>query len=425
MDVLILIALVVLNGLFAMSEIALVAARRSRLTRMAEEGDRSAAAALSLQESPTAFLSTIQIGITSIGVLNGMVGEAVLAEPLAHRLQVLGLAGETASIAATALVAVGITYVSIVLGELVPKRLGQFDPEGTARRVARSIRLLSRLAYPFVRLLAVSTESILFLAGQKLPPAPAATEEEIHALLEEGAEAGAIEPGERDMVRNVLRLDRRPVGSLMIPRVDIDYLDLLSPTEDNLRHIRQSRHSRFPVCRGGLGEVVGIVTAKQILDPVLEGGALDIAPLVQAGLFVPETMTGLALLEHFRATGGQMALIVDEYGEVQGLVTLQDVLGAVAGEMAPGDGTEARAQALPDGSWRFDGLIAIPDFQDRLGLRSVPEEERGRYHTLGGYLMWRLGRLPQPGDSVPCGPWTLEVVGLDGKRVGKVLARPV
>jgi len=422
MEILLLVSLILLNGLFAMSEIALVAARRGRLVRLAENGDGAAEVAIALHDEPTRFLSTIQIGITSIGILNGIVGEAILAEPFAIWLHGLGVDQRAGSIAATALVVVVITYVSIVIGELVPKRIGQMNPEGIARLVARPMRFLALFTRPFVRLLSFSTDTILRLLGQREQTAHGVTEEEIHAMIEEGSESGVIEQQEHEMVRNVFRLDDRQIGSLMIPRADIVYLDVERLLEENLQWIAASDHSRFPVCRGGLHDVLGIVNAKQLLNQKLKGGQTDLAAQLQPAVFVPETLNGMDLLGHFRASGMQMVLVVDEYGEVQGLVTLQDVLEAVTGEFKPRNQEEAWAVQREDGSWLLDGLIPVPELKDRLELKAVPEEDKGRYHTLSGLMMWLLGRLPQTGDIANWEQWQLEVVDLDGKRVDKVLA---
>ena len=422
MEILFLATLILLNGVFAMAEIALVAARRTRLVRLMEDGDGAAAVAIELHDEPTRFMSTIQIGITSIGVLNGIVGQALLAEPFAAWMHRLGLEQEASSIAATALVVLVITYVSIVVGELVPKRIGQINPEGIARLVARPMRFLALVTRPFVRLLTSSTEGILRLMGQRERADQGVTEEEIHAMIDEGSEAGVIEEQERAMVRNVFRLDDRQIGSLMIPRADIVYLDVEQTLEDSQRVITASDHSRFPVCRGGLHDVLGIVNAKQLLNQRLRGDATDLTKQLQTATFVPESLTGMDLLEHFRASGTQMVLVVDEYGEVQGLVTLQDVLEAVTGEFKPRNQEDAWAVQRADGSWLLDGLIPIPELKDRLELKVVPDEDKGRYHTLSGLIMWLLGRLPHTGDIAAWEEWQLEVVDLDGKRVDKVLA---
>jgi putative hemolysin len=422
MEILFLTALILLNGVFAMSEIALLTARRGRLAQLADGGDRAAASAMQLGAEPTRFLSTIQIGITSIGILNGIVGEAVLAAPLSEWLQSLGFDQQLSHIFATGLVVIVVTYISIVIGELVPKRLGQHSPESIARLVARPMQWLALAARPFVKLLTLSTDSVLLVFGIRDRSAPAVTEEEIHALLAEGSQAGVIEHTEHQMVRNVFRLDERQIGSLMIPRADIVYLDVESPAHENLERVIESEHSRFPVCRGGLDNALGVIAAKQLLVDKIKGMETDLSGQIQPNVFVPESLTGMALLEHFRASGTHMVLVVDEYGVVQGLVTLQDVLEAVTGEFKTQNQDDAWAVQREDGSWLLDGLIPIPELKDRLQLRSVPEENRGRYHTLSGLMMWLLGRLPQTADKVIWEQWRLEIVDLDGKRIDKVLA---
>lgn len=422
MEILILATLIVLNGLFAMAEIALVTARRARLARLAEEGDRGACAAMRLGEEPNRFLSTIQIGITSIGILSGIFGEAALAEPLALWLQELGVGRRGSESGATALVVIAVTYVSIVIGELVPKRIGQLNPEGIALMVARPMNALATLARPFVFLLSISTRLMLKLLGQDDRPVPSVTEEEIHAMLDEGSEAGVIEKNEHNMVRNVFRLDDRQIGTLMVPRGDIVTLDVTLPLEDNLGRIADSYHSRFPVCRGTLDDILGTISAKALFKQTLGGGTTDLTAQLEPAVFVPETLTGMALLEQFRASRTHMVFVVDEYGEVQGIVTLQDVLEAVTGEFQSDEPDDAWAVQREDGSWLLDGLIPVPELKDRLELKTTPEEDKGRFHTLSGMLMWLMGRLPRTGDIVEWENWRLEVVDLDGKRIDKVLA---
>jgi len=424
MEVLFLIGLILLNGALAMSEIALVTARRTRLARRAEEGDAAALMAIKLGEDPTRFLSTIQIGITSIGVLSGIVGEAALAQPLSDLLEVVGVNPHPAGIAATILVVVLITYVSIVVGELVPKRLGQIDPEGVARVVARPMHALSVAARPFVWLLSWSTGALLRLLGQRDQVGSRVTEDEIHALLLEGSQAGVIDASEHHMVRNVFRLDDRQLGSLMVPRGEIAWLDLNTPLDENLARIAGSVHSRFPVCRGGLDDVVGVAVMKHLFSQSLRGQGVDLAADLEPAVYVPESLTGMQLLGEFRANGAQMVFVIDEYGDLMGLVTLQDVLEAVTGEFQPRDPEDAWAVARPDGSWLLDGLIPIMELKDRLSLKSVPEEDKGRYHTLSGMLLWLLGRVPQTGDLVDWEGWDLEIIDMDGRRIDKVLASP-
>ena len=335
MEIFLLVALIVLNGVFAMSEIALVTARRARLAKQAEEGDGAAAVAMQLGEDPTRFLSTIQIGITSIGILNGIVGEAALAGPLAVWLQGWGADRDLSEIGATVLVVVVITYVSIVVGELVPKRIGQINPEGIARLVARPMNWLAILSRPFVLFLSNSTALLLRLLGQRESRGPSVTEEEIHAMLVEGSAAGVIEKNEHDMVRNVFRLDDRQLGSLMVPRSEIVWLDIKRPLDENLAIITESDHARFPVCRDGLENIIGVLNARQLLGKTLRGSTPGLDEKLQPAVYVPESLTGMELLEQFRSSGTHLVFVVDEYGEVQGMVTLQDLVESVTGEFVP------------------------------------------------------------------------------------------
>ncbi|MFN5097185.1 MAG: hemolysin family protein [Limnohabitans sp.] len=423
MEIAILIALILLNGLFAMSEIALVTARKARLQKLIDEGDSGAAAAVKLGEDPTRFLSTIQIGITSIGVLNGIVGEAALAEPLAHWLVSLGVSQSYASFGATALVVITITYFSIVVGELVPKRIGQSYPETFARLVARPIHLLALATKPFVLLLSASTRALLRLMGVKETKGTPVTEEEIHAMLVEGTSAGVIESHEHTMVRNVFRLDDRQIGSLMVPRADIVCLDVDDSFEDNLRHIEESDHARFPVVQGGIENILGVINARQWLARALKDKSQSLREQsLQAPLYVPETITGMELLDNFRLSDVHMAFVIDEYGEVQGIITLQDLIEAITGEFQPRDPETSWAVQREDGSWLLDGHIPVPELKDRLGLEEVPEEDRGRYHTLSGMIMLLTGALPRVADVVEWEGWKLEIVDMDGRAIDKVLA---
>lgn len=424
MEIAILLGLIILNGVFAMSEIALVTARKARLQKLAEAGDSAAEAAIKLGEDPNRFLSTVQIGITSIGVLNGIVGEATLAHPFGVWLHRVGVDSPWAEYTATGLVVVSITYCTIVLGELVPKRLGQMNPEAIARLVARPMLWLAALTKPFVRLLSGSTQLVLRSFGVSERIEPSVTQEEINLMLAEGSSAGVIEQHEHQMVRNVFRLDDRQIASLMVPRSDVVYFDVNEPLEENLKRFEESDHSRFPVVRGGWEEVLGVANARQLLAQSLRGEKPDLMQHLQPAVFVPESLTGMELLENFKTSGVQLAFIIDEYGEVQGIVTLQDVMEAITGEFKTHRAEDAWAVQREDGSWLLDGLIPVPELKDRLGLRGVPEEERGRYNTLSGMLMLILGRLPQTTDMCHWEGWTFEIVDLDGKRIDKVLATP-
>ena len=426
MDVLLLVFLILLNGAFAMSEMALTASRKARLQVLVESGEGGAQAALDLHENPTKFLSTVQIGITSIGVLNGIVGEAAFSKPLALWIDAtLPVEPETAQWLATGLVVLIITVLTIIFGELVPKRLGQMFPETVARLVARPMNWLSTATRPLVLLLGASTEGVLRLFGLHGRAARGVTEEEIAASLEEGVDAGVIEAQEHQMVRNVFRLDDRQIGSMMVPRAEIAWLDSQAPVEETLAVMAARGHSRYPVCRGGLDDVIGVLPAHRLVGSLAQGRPLDLAEHLQPPVFVPETLTGMELLDHLRASSTELVFVVDEYGAVQGLISERDVLEAITGEFAAPAGEDAWAVRRDDGSWLMDGLIPVPELKDRLELRDLPEEDRGRYNTLAGMIMLLLGRLPQTADSVEWEAWRFEVVDLDGKRVDKVLATPL
>jgi putative hemolysin len=423
MDVALLTFLILLNGAFAMSEMALTAARKARLQVMLESGESGAQQALDLHDNPTKFLSTVQIGITSIGVLNGIVGEAAFAEPLAHwAVDVLALDPQMARYVATGLVVFLITVLTIIFGELVPKRLGQTYPETVARLVARPMNWLSAATRPLVWALSACTNAVLGLFGIRGGPSRSVTEEEIAASLEEGLDAGVIEEQEHQMVRNVFRLDDRQIGSMMIPRAEIAWLDAEAPLAETLEQIAEGGHSRYPVCAGGLDNVVGVLHVQALVAPLSRGEVPALHQHMQAPVFVPETLSGMELLEHFKQTSADLVFVVDEYGAVQGVITERDVLEAITGEFSTATPGDAWAVQREDGSWLLDGLIPVPEFKDRLDLKDLPEEDRGRYNTLAGMIMLLLGRLPRTADHVEWEGWHFEVVDLDGKRVDKVLA---
>ena len=422
MDLSLLVFLILLNGAFAMSEMALTASRKARLQVMVEAGEPGAQAAMDLHENPTRFLSTVQIGITSIGVLNGIVGEGAFAEPFSHWLiATFGVAHGTARIGATALVVVTITILTIIFGELVPKRLGQLYPESVARLVSRPMNLLSTAARPLVTLLTLGTEGVLRLLGVRGSPSRAVTEEEIAASLEEGVDAGVIEAQEHQMVRNVFRLDERQIGSMMMPRAEIVWLDETDTLEQVLKTVSDSGHQRFPVCRDSLDDVRGVLGLGSLLGPLARAEPLVLANYMQPPVFVPETLSGMELLEHFRAASTDIVFVVDEYGAVQGVITERDLLEAITGEFGSATDEDAWALQRPEGGWLMDGLIPVPEFKDRLDLKDLPEEDRGRYNTLAGMIILLLGRLPKTADAVLWEGWRFEVVDLDGKRVDKVL----
>ena len=425
MDFLLIAFLTLLNGVFAMSELALASSRKARLTAMSESGDKGAHAALKLLDNPTQFLSSVQVGITSIGMLNGIIGEAAFSDDLARVLLAWGTSERAASVTATAVVVTVITFITIVFGELVPKRIGQLYPEVVARLVSRPMTWVARIAKPFVRLLSISTQAVLKLLRVNNDAGRAVTEEEIAASLEEGREAGVIEHHEHQMVQNVFSLDDRPLTSLMVPRTDVEWLDASHTVAKCLELLGHSggkgTHSWYPVCRGSLDDVVGVISVARLL----ELGIHEPDPVerhVHAATFLPETLSGMELLEQFRARSGRMVFVVDEYGVVQGLMTPRDLLEAITGELQPGAQADAWATQREDGSWLLDGLMPVGELKSRLDIHDLPEQDRGRYNTLAGLLMSVSGSLPATGARIECADWVFEVVDLDGKRIDKVLA---
>ncbi len=420
MEIFVLLGLIILNGVFAMSEIAIVTAKKSRLMTLAAKGNSSAQAALKLAEDPTQFLSTVQIGITSIGIMNGIFGESILAEPFAIWLQTLGVPANFSDNFATILVVVVITYLSIVVGELVPKRIGQLSAERIACIVAKPMQILAIITKPFVALLSGSTRTLMRLLGFNLNQVQQVTEEDIHAILDEGSSSGILEQQEHTMVKNVLRLEARSIVSLMVPRSDIIYLDTALPLEENYQRVMQSPHSRFPVCTKQTDNLIGVVNAKELLAEAIRGSKVDLESMAQPCHVVPESLTGMELLEFFRSSHSQMVFVVDEYGDLKGIVTLQDLLEALTGEFIMGEGEDAYVIRRDDGSLLLDGMLPIVDLKDCLGLESLPEERN--YQTLNGLIMLLMGRMPATGDKVIVQGWQLEIVDMDGRRIDKVLA---
>ncbi len=425
MEFLLIVFLTLLNGVFAMSELALAASRKARLAAMAEAGDKGSEAALTLLGDPNQFLSTVQVGITSIGVLNGIVGEAAFSPGVAAWVQGLGVSENAAAITATAIVVTIITYTTIIFGELVPKRIGQLYPELVARWVSRPMLWLAVAAGPFVKLLSGSTAAVLKLLRIDTNAARAVTEEEITASLEEGVDAGVIEQQEHQMVQNVFQLDDRPLTSLMVPRTDVEWLDASKSVGQCLVFAgtggRFGAHSWYPVCRGSLDDVVGLISIARLLELGPEAPG-TVESYVLPATFVPETLSGMELLEQFRAKTGRFVLVVDEYGVVQGLLTPRDLLEAITGELQPGAQIEAWATEREDGSWLLDGMMPVGELKVRLDIDDLPEEDRGRYNTVAGLLMSVSGHLPSTGELIECEGWLFEVVDLDGKRIDKVLA---
>jgi putative hemolysin len=422
LEIILLFSLIVINGVLAMSEVALLTSKRAKLSAMASRGKKSAEVAMRISEDPTQFLSTIQIGITSIGLLSGIVGESIFAKPLAIWLQSIGVPDGIADVSATVFVVLIVTFIAITVGELVPKRIGQSNPEQIATVIATPMLILSKVTKPFVVILTVTTNTLLRLFGIGKHKEATVTEDEIEAILDEGSVAGLIEDQERELVKNVFRLDDRKLGSLMVPRSEIVFVDINDPEAESFNQIAQSVRSRIPVCDGGLDSIIGVLTAKTALSTVARGEKLSLQENLDPPLYVPETLTGMDLLEQFKQSRTHIAFVVDEYGGLEGLVTIQDIFDTLIGEIVT-EGEEATDPVQrDDGSWLFEGDTSIPEIKDCLGIDELPEQDKGRYHTVSGLILLLLGKMPVAGDSVVLADWKLEVVDMDGRRIDKILA---
>ena len=422
MEIILLFSLIVFNGVLAMSEVALLTSKRAKLSAMAGRGKKSAETAMRISEDPTQFLSTIQIGITSIGLLSGIVGESIFAKPLAIWLQSVGIPDGVADVSATVFVVLIVTFIAITVGELVPKRIGQSNPEQIATVIATPMLILSKATKPFVVILTVTTNTLLRLFGVGKHKEATVTEDEIEAILDEGSVAGLIEDQERELVKNVFRLDDRKLGSLMVPRSEIVFVDINDPEAESFNQIAQSVRSRIPVCDGGLDSIIGVLTAKTALSTVARGEKLSLQENLDPPLYVPETLTGMDLLEQFKQSRTHIAFVVDEYGGLEGLVTIQDIFDTLIGEIVT-EGEEATDPVQrDDGSWLFEGDTSIPEIKDCLAIDELPEQDKGRYHTVSGLILLLLGKMPVAGDSVVLADWKLEVVDMDGRRIDKILA---
>ena len=421
MDIVIVCLLIALNGFFAMSEMALVSSRRVRLERWAREGRAGAAAALELAGRPSHFLSTVQVGITGIAILTGAFGEDAIANRLGGWLAgyaPLAPYAHGVALAATVLV---ITYFSVVVGELVPKQLALRDPEAIAVRIARPMHALARAAAPMVRLLSASSAWVLRLARIGPREGAPVTDEEIVVLMRQGAHAGVFEKAEPALVSNILHLDEQPVGAIMTPRLEMFYLDLDDGFEANRAKIVDSPDWIIPVCRGGSDEVVGMLHTHDLLGRCLAGDPVDLASLLRVPFIIPPTLSVLEVLEGFRTHRVEVALVADEYGHTLGLVSLTHVLEAIVGELPAHGEDEAGATRRDDGSWLLDGALDLHRVRQLLDLGDLPGGESGDFHTLGGFVMAQLGRVPRPGDAFRWKDLRVEVVDMDRNRVDKVL----
>ncbi|MFH1814245.1 MAG: hemolysin family protein [Pseudomonadota bacterium] len=430
MDIALLFALILLNGVFAMSEIAIVSSRKARLIGLADDGNRGAQAAVRLHDDPSNFFSTIQVGITSIGILSGAMGETVLADPLAVWLAGFPLIEPYARTIALSIVVVSITYFSVVVGELVPKRLALLAPETIASLISRPMVLLALIARPLVVVLSVSSNTILRLVGARRTEEPPITDEEINVLMGQGAEAGVFHQSEQQIVSNVLRLDEQRVGAIMTPRKDIFAVDLEDPEDEIRARIADSPYSRVLVCRDGIEHVLGVLQTGSLLKRSLAGITIDrasIEALLTPPLYVPDTVSTAQLLENFRRTRKHLALLVDEYGDLQGLVTVNDVLAAIVGDISVEDIDVAQEIVQrEDGSWLVDGSTSISKLKSVVGLdEELPGEESGGFHTVGGFVLHVLGRIPVAADYFELPGLRIEVMDMDRNRIDKVLVQQI
>lgn len=418
------LALLILNGLLAMSELAVVTARRGRLARLAEGGDRRAAAALELATNPTQFLSTVQVGITLVGILAGAFGGATIAEELGGLLAAIPAIGPYAEGIAFTLVVAVITYLSLIIGELVPKRIALADPERIARLVAGPLQTLSRVGGPVVRLLTASTNLAARLLRLHQRNTTVVTDEDVRALVAQGRAAGDIPSREEEIVERVLRLGDRPIAAIMTPRTALDWVE---PEEDPaaIRQLLFDKHrTRLLVCQGSVDNVVGVVLARDLLGQCLEGKPFNIRAVLRQPLFLPQTTPVLRLLEMFQQAAVTTATVLDEFGGVQGLVTLSDIFRDLVGVL-PGPGgaspPDPEVVARPEGGWLVDGATSVEKLEEELGFAPLEDERERGYRTAGGLVLTHLGHLPRIGEEVKVGEFRFEVVDMDGHRIDRLL----
>jgi putative hemolysin len=422
-NLLIVLLLIFSSAIFVMSEMAIVSARKVRLQQLANQGNRGAIAALKLANNPGSFLAAVQVGITLITLMSGSFGEKVFTDIFGEMLGSLAVLRPYAKSVAPGLSILLLTYLTLIVGELVPKRLALNSPEGIAQIVAPPMRLLSRAASPVVHLLTTSTEIVIKLLGMRPSDEPQVTEEEIRVMIEQGTEAGMFEQAEEDIMKRVFQLGDRRVSSIMTPRPEIIWLDLDDSDEENRQVLHEESHARFPICRDGLDTILGITQVYDLLRDSMAGQPLDLTGKMQPPLFVPESTRALKVLEQFKQTGQQMAFVVDEYGVIQGLVTLTDILQALVGDLpSAGEVAEPQSVQREDGSWLLDGMLPIYQFKELLDIeQELPGEQRGSYQTLGGFVVMHLGKIPAAADHFIWGPYRFEVMDMDGNRVDKVL----
>ncbi len=420
-EIILIASLILVNGIFSLSEIALLSARKPRLQQRAEEGDKRALRALEMMETPNRMLSTVQVGITLVGILSGAVGGATLANYLQAALVKVTLLAPNSKGIALVVIVLLITYFSLVLGELVPKRLAMANPERLALQYVGLLGFLSTITAPAVKLLSVSTDLVLKMFRISTPQEPAVTDEDVSSLMEQGAQVGVFEEAEQVMIKGVFRLSDRRVDDLMTPRTEIEWLDLDEPYAVNLNIVISSQHNYFPLAHGSLDNVVGILSAKDLLVKAQGCTEVNLQELMQTPLFVPESMPALDLLDKIKVSPGNLALVIDEFGGLLGMVTLYDMLKTIVGDIpVQGEPLEPQLIIREDGSWLVDGLMPIDEMKEHLHIDELPDEERVGYQTLGGMMMTVLGSIPTSGQYFEWQGLRFEVMDMDGRRVDKV-----
>ncbi|MFN2298994.1 MAG: hemolysin family protein [Anaerolineales bacterium] len=426
LEILFLLFLILINGLFSMSEFAVISARRSRLQELAEDGNERARTALELAEHPDRFLATIQIGITLVGTLAGALGGATIAHRLADWFAGLPMLAPYAEAIAFSLVVLVLTFLTLVLGELAPKQLALHASESLALALAGPMRSLASLASPLVRILAGSSNFFVRLIGIRPTAEPPVTEDEIKVLIEQGTQAGVFEAAEQEMVEGVFRLGEQRVGALMTPRPDVDWLDLDDSPAVLHDQILNSHRTRLPVAQGDLDRVLGILHTKDLLTQGFSCQPPDLRKVLHPPLFVPETAEALQALEKFKDSRVHFAIVTDEFGSVAGVISSTDILEAIVGELpARGEPDEPEILQRDDGSWLIGGTLSIEEMIDILEMDDLPEDEEGPFQTVGGFVMARLGEVPHVGDKLEWGGFQFEVMDMDGRRVDKVLVMPI
>ena len=422
-EIIVILALIFINGIFAMGEIAVITSRKTLLQQWANDGNIKAKAALKLLQEPTLFLSTTQAGITLIGIMVGAIGEAALSGYLSKKLALISVLAPYSPAISLAVVVVSITYVSLIIGELVPKRLGLYSPEKIALTMAPPMRLFSKIASPIIKVLTVSTDSLLrslSLIGIRQPKAPPIGEEEIKVMIEQGTQAGTFEETEQGIIERVFRLNDQHVSSLMVPRSNVVWLDLSDTAQGLFTVLKDNNFTRFPVCEEGLDAIAGVVHVKDLLGCPTEDLPAEIRRRMRPAIFIPKQMRALKVLELFKQSGMYLGIVIDEYGGIIGLVSLNDILQAIIGNISPLDGPEdPQITQRGDGSWLMDGMLPIDRFKETTGVQKLPDEDK--FQTLGGFIMSQTGSVPSAGDHFEWDRLHIEVVDMDGNRVDKVL----